>query len=68
MTDKNDATSAIPRWTVTVVSAGPLLLFVLAAAAFGQPVTAFVTSAAQLASTGFGLFWQLLVAATFVVA
>lgn len=68
MTDEEGTDSSASRWTVTAVSAGPLLVFVVAAAAVGPPATKFVTSTAALASSGFGLFWQLLVAATFVMA
>ncbi len=55
-------------WRVTALSAGPLLLFVIAAATFGEQATDAVNALAGLTSAGLGLFWQLLMPVTFVLA
>lgn len=53
---------------VIALGAGPLLLFVVAAAVFGTHATQAVTAMAGWTSARVGLFWQGLMAATFVVA
>lgn len=67
---KDDHAPAVLRGDRVVigVSAGGLALFVLAALLLPEQVSTFVSDGAAFASRWFGLFWQVLLLATFVIA